>query len=452
MAAAMNPAGPGWIGAQQISNNNLVYPAVIAANEPGKAIAVWTQDDGAPEQYGVWVNWYTPMKGWAQPKRINDYVGQADEIAVALNNEGQAVVTWVQYSLSDFNNPAPVTTSLWVSRFDQDWTTPLKLVDDALNPLFPKVAMAENGDIIEVWDQVNSDLDNTNVYASIYTRNVGWSAERLVQASTDISSVTPSIAMNGHGDALVYWQQFNPAPDYTANIGYNYYSQKTGWKGADAIPASEDAGEPKAGVDEHGNAMLAFGKSYPNVIYAVSYDTQTGWRAPTLLQDPNNGTDISASNLAFAMNEDGNAFAIWKESAFSYFGDTTHSIHTNHFVPGKGWQGQQMIGTDASNRTVYDQLVPQIGVDDRGNAITIWAQENGPEYYAPTHMLAYHYNNIQGWDAGQTLQLTTNSANNGQLTVTENGQAFAAWIEEKSVDFNVTTSVWVNHYLAAPMQ
>ena len=90
MAAAMNPAGPGWIGAQQISNNNLVYPAVIAANEQGKAIAVWTQDDGAPEQYGVWVNWYTPMKGWAQPKRINNYVGQADEIAVALNNEGQA--------------------------------------------------------------------------------------------------------------------------------------------------------------------------------------------------------------------------------------------------------------------------------------------------------------------------------------------------------------------------
>ena len=438
----------GWNGAIKISNNNYVYPGAIASNSQGTAIAVWTQDDGLPQQYGVWISHYDKMKGWQPPQRINNYTGQADEVAVAMNEEGRAVVAWVQYSNFDYTNPSPVTTSLWISQFNPEtgWSSAKKLVDDSANPNFPQLAIAENGSVIATWQQSNNDLDITNIYAAHYDSADGWSESRLVQSDNSINATTPLIAMNGRGDAVIVYDQYHPAPDYTVDIGFNYYSSQSGWLGAAKLPESDDGNMPHAGIDERGNAVVVFGKGYPSVIYAVDYDTSQGWDKPVILQDPNNGSEISASNLQMAMNEDGEVFAIWKESAYAYFGDTTFSIHTNHLLPGKGWQGQQVIGTEASNRTVYDQLLPQIGVDGGGNAIAVWAQETGPDFYAPTHVLAFRYDKVQGWDAGQAIQQTTTNANNTQVIVNENGQAFAAWIEQDLTDFNAYTSLWANHF------
>jgi len=453
-AIAAQPQTFSWDVAQRISNNNFVSPDEIASNEQGDAIAVWTQDDGIPQEYGVWVRRYDHEAGWEQQQRINDYVGQADEVALAMNEDGQAVVAWVQYSLFDINNPAPTSTSLWVSQFSPDdgWSMPQLLVDGSVNPNFPNLAMSEQGNIILTWQQTNNDLDVTNIYATTYGRNTGWGKPVLIQSGTTINAAAPKISMNKHGDAVVVWEQYHQAPDFNIDLGFNYYTVQNGWIGAKSVPGSDEGNMPQAGIDEHGNAVIVYGTGYLGKIYAVEYNHVNGCGRPLLLQDPNNGSDISASNLQFAMNQSGEAFAIWKEEKYSYFSDTTYTIHVAQLLPGQAWQSQQRIGTAASNRTVYDQLVPQIGIDEAGNAIAVWDQETSLDFYAPTHILAFQYNKLSGWDAGQAIQQTAESANSVKLSVTENGQAFASWLEQDTTDFNGYTSLWVNRYSAMSTQ
>ncbi len=436
-----------WDGAQVISRIEFVYPAVIASDAQGNAFAVWTQSDALPQEYGVWANRYDTKRGWGEPKRINKYTGQADELTIAMNNKGEAAVVWIQYSILDPNNPVPVTTSLWAATYSakKGWSVPKQLVDDTLNPLFPKVAIDENAGVIVVWEQTNADLDITNIYAKRFDGRASWGEAKLLQADSGINSNNPQIAMNKKGDAVAVWGQIHTANNYLADIGFNYFTAKTGWSGGDSLPGSEEGTMAHAGIDEFGNAMAVFSKTYQGNVYASRFTKKQGWDVPLPLQDPNIGTDVSASNLQLAVNAGGEAFAIWKETAYSYFGDFAYSVHANRFVAGKGWQGQQMIGTEASNSTVYDQLVPQIGMDNQGNAIAVWAQEFGPDYFAPTNMLAFRFTEKQGWDTGQNIQKSTVNANNNQLSVTEKGEAFAVWIEQDLADPNGYTSLWANH-------
>ena len=447
-AWADGPPQRGWETAQRIDASDYGNAPLIAADNRGNAIAMWTQSDALPQQYGVWTNRYTAGEGWDTPKRINDYVGQAAELALAVNGRGEAVAVWVQYSVFDPDNPdAPFHTSLWSNRFEpgKSWGTPVQIQDASTYALAPKVAMDAQGNAIVVWSQQNAALDILNVYGRGYSRKDGWGATQLLQADATMQGYLPQIAMTEDGDAMVAWSQIDKTT-YVFNVASARYSARTGWKAQETLPGSDSAGAPMLGTDERGNAIAVWTRMDPSTfqdnVFASRYGVKQGWDAPEMLQP---GTDVSGGQLRLAMNSSGQAMALWKETIYS--GDFAYEMRANRYVPGKGWQGSQLVGATAVNPDTGGSN-PQIGMDETGNAMAVWEQPNfaaqtDPYAQPPTNIYAFRFTPDKGWNSGTPIQNGTDQASNAQVSVTTNGDAFAAWQQQ---DMTGVTSLWANHY------
>jgi len=438
-----------WQKAKMISKNDYTSPGIVASAQEGRATAVWTQSDGLPQEYGVWVNQYHDGRGWGKPQRINDYTGQADEVAVAVNRHGDAIVVWIEYSLFDINNPTPLTTSIWYSRSegDKEWSKPEQLAGGDVFPIFPQVAMDDEGNVVVVWQQTNMQLDISNIYGKTFTRETGWSDATLIQADDTISSNTPKVAMNHDGQAAVVWGQIHINDNFYSDIGVNRYDAKSGWVGGQSIPDTINGSIAKPAIDEHADVMVVFQRyndsTYQDELYAARYTPGHDWEAVQYLQD---GTpDTSINSFDMAGNDDGETFVIWKQTTYSYFGDFTYGVHVNHYQPGSGWDVPQLVGMESFN--YQDQMHPKIGVDKQGNAVAVWDQENpdaviDPYAPVPNNIYAFQYTQGNGWDAGQAIQKTTENSYNAQLSVNGAGEAYAIWIEQDNT--TGVSGLWAN--------
>jgi hypothetical protein len=447
-ARAADRKQPAWGAAQRIDASQSANPPLIVADKKGNAIAIWTQPDAAPQQYGLWANRYTVGQGWGKPGLINDYIGEAWAPMLAINEQGEAIAAWVQLSLFDESNPsAPLVSTLWTNRFDpaKGWAKPEQIRDAVNNPGDARVAIDNDGNAIVVWDQTNVALDIPNVYGKRYSKRAGWDKARRLQRDSASWGSLPELAMNDNGVAMVEWSQMHPTTPATFDVAFTRYLPGTGWTRADVIP--EAGTGVKIAVDEQGAAMAAWSANdatFQPHVFVSRYNARHGWDKPERLDAPLQ--DGSADHVRLTMNDKGEAFALWNELIAPLAGSFSFEIHASRYVVGKGWDGDQKVGITATYPEV--QMNAQIGIDGQGNATAVWEQENSAELYLypmpATNMLAFHYTVGKGWDAGQTIQTGTDPAGFASIAVTENGDVFAAWQQQDQTTYDY--SLWANRY------
>jgi len=88
------------------------------------------------------------------------------------------------------------------------------------------------------------------------------------------------------------------------------------------------------------------------------------WGTAELLESNNVG---DAYDPQIAIDPDGNAIAIWRQSDGSHI-----NIYTNYF-DGTAWDTAELIETDNTGNA----STPQIAIDADGNAIAVWSQDDG---------------------------------------------------------------------------
>lgn len=101
----------GWGTAQRIENRDAGAASVpvLALDGSGRAMAVWSQDDGSLRH--IWVNRYTPGAGWGTARILQgDTTVRAGSPALAMDRQGYAMVLWLQSTSS--NN------DLYANRFE----------------------------------------------------------------------------------------------------------------------------------------------------------------------------------------------------------------------------------------------------------------------------------------------------------------------------------------------
>jgi uncharacterized protein YbdZ (MbtH family) len=91
----------GWEAATQLATK--AYDPQIAMDKPGNAIAVWG------EKGYIWANYYEAGRGWGTVMRISSYANIIEHNMVAINEEGNVIVTWDQF--------AEGTRHVWANRF-----------------------------------------------------------------------------------------------------------------------------------------------------------------------------------------------------------------------------------------------------------------------------------------------------------------------------------------------
>ena len=353
------------------------YHPKIAIDGSGNAIVLWQRHDSV--RYTILASRYDAGSGtWGAAMPVMSELGSAygPNHNIAFDNSGNAIAVWSQ---SD-----GVRYSIWANRYSATsgtWGTAALIETDNTAPFgafAPEIAIDPDGNGIAVWFQ--HDGTRNNIWANRYSAaSATWGAAVLIETDNAGTAKNPEIAMDHSGNAIVVWYQSDGT---RYNILANRYSTSSAAWGTAQLIETNDAGagayaySPQIAMDGSGNALVVwyqYDSSMHNNIWANRYSTPSGtWGTAQLIETDNAG---GAYNPQIAMDGNGNALAVWAQSD-----GTRNNISANRFNTASGtWGVVQLIGTDIA-RNAYP---PRIAMDNSGNAVAVWFQyDNGTSYYS----------------------------------------------------------------------
>jgi hypothetical protein len=412
-----------WYNPASLSDN--ISPdggssSLVAMDNNGNAIII--AGNGYSEyRNGVWN--YTNSPFWSSA-------------AVAMDNNGNAIIIWTQRDIDD-------TWQISKSEYRNGvWTHPSSIADhfspnggSDTQPLYPRVAMDDNGNAIIVWQQY--DGATFSVFKSEY-RNGSWKhpASLSDHISQGWHAYQPNVAMDNNGNAIIVWKQWDGANyqifkseyrngswTYPANLSDNISPDGT---------AVWDA-TPQVAMDNNGNAIIVWdqqdGTTYTQ-IFKSEYRNGS-WTNPSSLSDNISPDWYSAENPQVAMDDNGNAIIVWDQW------DTNYKIFKSEYRGG-AWHHPSSIsyyinpsGTDAAN--------PRVAMDHKDNAIIVWSQSDGTN----SQIFKSEYRN-GAWinPANLSDNISPNGTNAGipQVAMDNNGKAIIVWSQSDGANYQIFKS------------
>jgi methyl-accepting chemotaxis protein len=352
--------GSGWGEVQLLETDNsgdAFYPQV-ATDGRSSAVTVWYQSDGV--RNNVWANRYVTGIGWYGAQLIEtDNSGNAMYPQVVVDSSGNATAVWHQ---SD-----GVRENIWANRYvvGSGWgVAQLIETDNTGAALYPQVAVDGSGNVTAVWYQ--SDGFRYNILANRFVVGSGWGIAQLIETDNSGNAMYPQVAIDGLGNAIVVWLQYDGA---RYNVCSNRYVRGSGWGIAQLIETdnSGSAMYPQVAADGQGNAVAVWNQNdgVRDNIWANRYVVGSGWGVARLMETNNLGP---AYDPQVATDNQGNAIACW-----SQHDGLRYDITANRYAVGSGWGVPQIIEVISSGDARY----PQVATDDQGNAIAVWQQVDG---------------------------------------------------------------------------
>lgn len=351
--------GQGWAAAElvQSSAELLSYLSPkVGIDINGNAITVWLQSTGSI--YNVWANVYKAGEGWGTAEMIEDDI-EAYTYDVSMSADGHAVAVWEK------------SDDIYASHYvpDEGWTTPQIIDNHPYSASYPQVAMDEKGNAMAVWKQ--SDLSYPRIWANYYTAGDEWgTAEAIV--SVDDGSDMPHVAMNRNGDAAAVWHQENYIRSGNLKgLWANHYRPGEGWGTAQFLSEDENNVKfPQVALDGKGNAVAVWHEFNGTVdnIWANHYRTGSNWFIAELLEMDDAG---NAQNPQIAADANGNFIVVWPQSD-----GTLTNIWTKHYSVDHGWDSSMMLELDDTGNGYF----PKISMNSGGDAAAVWTQADGRTY------------------------------------------------------------------------
>jgi hypothetical protein len=361
--AARYVAGTGWGQPELIeTGTGSAFSPQVAVDASGNAIAVWEQAVGAGEE-DVRANRYVAGSGWGQAQLVSNLaeVGEANDVQIAMDASGNALVVWRQ------SEGEGVRQNLWFNRYavSSGWGVP-DLVERSPGDTFaPQIAMNASGIAMAVWRQSEDGSDLVNVMASRYEPGSGWAVPELVELNNSGDAFDPQIALHANGNAIAVWNQFDGTRH---NIWASRFTPAGQWSAPELIEFDDldRAFDPQISMDASGNAIAVWEQSdgVRLNIWASRFD---GTRWDTAQKIETDDTD-DARGPQVAMDASGNALAVWEQSD-----GTSDSIWAARYVAGAGWRAPELLETSDTD----DTEEPQIAMNANGNAIAVWRQSAG---------------------------------------------------------------------------
>jgi hypothetical protein len=333
---------------------------------------------------------------------------------VTINANGKAVAVWQQWDGTRDN----IRANYYVPGSGWAGGTPALLESSNNTAESPQIAMDDNGNAIAVWSQ--SDGAHYNIYANKFASGSWGSATTLSDTSGDATQAR--IVMNAMGNAFVVWQQDDGLRDNIWAIRST--TAGTSWGSATTIESTANTcGNPQIALDASGNAIAVWDQDEGTInIYANRYVSGTGWGNPTILISSGAG-NTRESQITVTPN--GDAIAIWTQN-----NSTTYCIWANSYISGTGWDTPApleagMMGGDSS--------YPEVGLDNQGNALAVWYQQNN----GLNNIWTSRYISGTGWDAAELLETGAGDAIFPHIAMAPDGTATVIWLQNNGSEYYI---------------
>lgn len=320
-----------WGAAAQIPTG-LPYIGTMAGGIDGRgnALAVYQAWNGSA--YGNYASYYTVGSGWGSPVHIS--LGASSEgvvYAVAMNERGDAAVSWNQWSGAHWDVVADTFSPAtgWVT------AAVLSAGPGDANPAIPSVDGAGNTMVAyQLFDGTR-----WNVYAVTHDAGGAWGASMLLNGgSGDATGIVSAVDHRGNGYAA--WVQYN-------GNGYDILARRylagQGWlpatvvnSPAPATPAT-NTGTTNLAVDGHGNAILGWNQWQGGVLVPFAAQYIVGDGRPNLaVATPTDGTLTQNPSVIVsgttdpgaAVTVDGASVSVGADGSFSRSFTLADGAHT----------------------------------------------------------------------------------------------------------------------------
>ncbi len=360
-------------------------------------------------------NWsFTTADGaWQGAEKLETEEGRASTPQIAFDNNDNAFAVWQQKDNSDI-------FSIRVSRFDgASWGNIEQIEAGAGNSYSPQIAIDTNGNALVVWQQRDAN-NRGDILASRFNGDSWSSAVPIETGAFDAQS--PQITIDNNGNALAVWLQHDGT---RFNILANRFDGNSNSWGdnAELIDRKDTSAQaPQIAIDNNGNAFAIWQQSG---IQVNRFDGTT-WGSATPFND-NNLSD----HPQIAFDNNGNALAAW----VSYDSNLKFRIFVSHF-DGINWGDPELFETDDTEKSARS---PEIAFDNNGNAFVVWYQEDSNSRF---NIWANRFNGTS-WAGAELIERDDiGSASRPQIVVDNNGNALVVWSQWDGNRDNV----WTNRF------
>jgi hypothetical protein len=390
----------------------------VASGAGGHSMAVWNQKE-IDASYNIYSrrhdgsNWVVSTKKVSvlKPGETAASASGPSRPKVGVDKNGNAVVVWVQYNTKNY--------LVYSSRYDSGsdtWTPPAQLNTVVADSDYPEVAVASGGRAAVVWEQksgttihVHGRIFNGSAWGLEREMNPGWSDTAFQQARTAITDSKAVAAFQ------VLWKTTSESNivSYEENLGV--------FDSSTLFSTIVGSANPQVAIDNAGNSIVVWQNSAGGVssIYARRNVGGT-WDDPFKVSGTLAG---NSSTPQIGMNRYGNAFAVWRQS----FGGASDIYVSQFDSASKTWSppSSSKLNTTAAE-------VPQVVLDDTGNAIAVW-QECEVTLTPTADFLCVKARRLAAgpgktWNAVSKLDLASFAgASNPRVAINGSGSVVAIW-------------------------
>ncbi len=369
---------------------------------------------------------------------------------VRVDASGNALAVWWQYN-SD--RSASTIQALWLDGSP----APTQISTSTGFAGSPRLAFDAGGNAIAVWAQSDNNLNN--VWVNRYVVGVGWGVPyQITNVSSAASAVTgsPSIGVDGAGNAIISWFQKNGAIN---NDHFDVYTSRYAvTTGAWSAPAmltngSNSAYNCKVAVNAAGIAAIIWIQAQDDGTSGdggaadvwVATGTTTGvWGTQTKM---NNQPYTMYGQANIAVDAAGNAMAAWVQNNYNGLLD----IWVAHLTAGSSWE----TPTTVSSGITGECYGPDLAFDGAGNAVIVWQQQSDAD--SGQYVAASQYTAGAGWSAPIQINDKPGYTFDQRVAMDSTGNATVIWyqLEQSGVTVrmarNLKSSGWGASQLVATM-
>jgi hypothetical protein len=344
-------------------------------------------------------------RAWGTAERIDTNAGDAEYPQIAMDSAGKAIVVWQQ------------DDNIWASHFDgMSWGT-AALIESESDPADrPQIAMDGAGKAIVVWRQ-------RYLYFNIWARHfdgAAWGTAALIETEPHDANF-PQITMDSAGNAIAVWAHYDGISH--SKVRANYFDvTDTNWGTSNQIETNPlSSAFPQAAMDGAGNAIVVWhdhGLNQGTVWAKALFDG--------IWSDNENltGETVIAASPQIATNAADDGIVVWTQ-----WDGSRNSI----------WAITTTTGAVEIQSTYGSGSFPQIAMDDAGNAIAVWYQDNVAD--TRTSIWASHFDGMT-WGTAALIESEPSLADQPQIAMDGAGNAIAVWRQDDGLHFRIYT----NHF------
>jgi hypothetical protein len=336
-----------------VAGQHAVDPRV-ALDEDGDALIVWMRSDGTNDRIQSRTRSKTGALGPIET--LSAAGGDAEVPRVAVDDNGDAIVTWIRSDGSNTRAQARTRTAAGV------WSAVTNLSAAGVNALGARVAIDDTGAGIVVWHRNGGGLDTVQ----FRTHPVAgpWGPVTNVSlAGRDAEK--PDVDMDQDGDALIAWEEKDTSAIQRIQARYR---SRTGALGPVTPVSSPTASAVSVAMGPGGQAALAWRRTTGagGHIESSTRPTSGAWTAVKVLS--NSPGDANEPRVAAGS---GTVVALWRRAD----ADANQRVETRHWLP-SAWRAFTTLSDD--NR---DGLLAQVAIEEvGGEAIAIWRTSDGNNF------------------------------------------------------------------------